>query len=201
MATPSDVLKMLSGRGGRHRRHPVLRPAGADAALLDPRARAERGRLRGRPRLRRLVDPRVPGDPGVGHAPDPRPRHRGDRPVHAAQDAQHQLLRAGPGHRRVLQPRPALHREEGRGLPPRHRHRRHRVLRARGRVLHLRLGALRPEPVLGLLLPRLDRGRVELGARAGARRLRRTSGTRSATRRGTSPSRRWTSTRISARRC
>ena len=27
------------------------------------------------------------------------PRHRGDRPVHEAQDAQHQLLRAGPGHR------------------------------------------------------------------------------------------------------
>ena len=59
-------------------------------------------------------------------------------------------------------PRPALHREEGGGLPQGHRHRRHRVLRARSRVLHLRLRALRPEPVLGLLLPRLDRGRVEL---------------------------------------
>ena len=31
--------------------------------------------------LRRLVDPRVPGDPGVRHAPDPRPEHRGRRPV------------------------------------------------------------------------------------------------------------------------
>ena len=40
---------------------------------------------------------------------------------------------------------------------------RHRVLRARGRVLHLRLGALRSEPVLGLLLRRLGRRRVELG--------------------------------------
>ena len=47
----------------------------------------------------------------------------------------------------------------------RHRHRRHRVLRARSRVLHLRRRALRPEPVLGLLLPRLGRGRVELRAR------------------------------------
>ena len=45
------------------------------------------------------------------------------------------------------------------------RHRRHRVLRPRSRVLHLRLRALRPEPVLGLLLPRLGRGRVELRAR------------------------------------
>ena len=44
-----------------------------------------------------------------------------------------------------------------------HRARRHRVLRARGRVLHLRLGALRPEPVLGLLLRRLGRRRLELG--------------------------------------
>ena len=93
MATPSDVLKMLSDEERRHRRHPLLRPSRAHAALLDPRARAHRGRLRGRARLRRLVDPRVPGDPGVGHAPDPGPRHRGDRPVHEAQDAQHQLLR------------------------------------------------------------------------------------------------------------
>ena len=50
------------------------------------------------------------------------------------------------------------------------RHRRHRVLRPRSRVLHLRLGALRPEPVLGLLLPRLGRGRVELRPRTRARR-------------------------------
>ena len=53
----------------------------------------------------------------------------------------------------------------------RHGHRRHRVLRSRSRVLHLRLGALRPEPVLRLLLPRLGRRRVELRARARARRL------------------------------
>ena len=31
----------------------------------------------------------------------PDPEHRGHRPVHAAQDAEHQLLRARPGHRRV----------------------------------------------------------------------------------------------------
>ena len=49
---------------------------------------------------------------------------------------------------RVLHARPALHREEGRGLPQGHRHRRHRVLRSGGRVLHLRLDPLRPEPAL-----------------------------------------------------
>ena len=158
------------GRGRRGRRRPLLRPARPHAALLDPGARADRGRLRGGSRLRRLVDPRLPGDPGVGHAPDARPEHRGHRPVPRAQDDQHQRVREGPGHRRELQPRPALHREEGRGLPQGHRPRRHRVLRSRSRVLHLRLGALRPEPVLGLLLPRLGRGRLELRSRLRARR-------------------------------
>ena len=70
----------------------------------------------------------------------------------------------GPGHRRVVLARPALRREEGRGVPQGHRHRRHCVLRSRGRVLHLRPGALRPEPALGVLLPRLVRGCVELRA-------------------------------------
>ena len=46
----SDVLKTAHGRGGRDRRHPLLRPPGAHAALLDPGPRAHRGRLRGRPR-------------------------------------------------------------------------------------------------------------------------------------------------------
>ena len=168
--TPSDVLKLDQGQRHRDRRRSVLRPAGADAALLGARARAHRGRVRGRSRLRRLVDPRVPGDPGVRHAPDPRSEHRGARSVPPAPDAQHQLLRARPAHRRVVLARPALHRAEGRGVPRVDRPRRHRVLRARSRVLHLRLGALRPEPVLRLLLPRLGRGRVELGPRARARR-------------------------------
>src|SRR4029078_2877920 len=66
---------------------------------------------------------------------------------------------------------PALHREEGGGVPEVHRSRRYRVLRARSRVLHLRLRALRPEPVLRLLLPRLGRGRVELRTGARARRF------------------------------
>ena len=90
------------GGGRRDRRPPLLRPAGPDAALLGARAPAHRGGVRGGLRLRRLVDPRLPGDPGVGHDPDARPQHGGDRPVPAAQDARPQLLRARPGHRRVV---------------------------------------------------------------------------------------------------
>ena len=59
-------------------------------------------------------------------------------------------------------PRPALRRQEGRGLPHVDRHRRHRLLRARGRVLHLRRRALPPGPALGDVLGRLDRGHLEL---------------------------------------
>ena len=122
------------------------------------------------------------------------------RPVPSAPDAEHQLLRARPAHGRVVHARPALHRAEGRGVPEVDRPRRHRVLRARSRVLHLRLGALRPEPVLRLLLPRLGRRRVELRSRARARRRARTSRTSRGTRRATSRSRRWTSSRTCAPR-
>ena len=75
-----------------------------------PAHELDRGRLRGRPRLRRLVDPRVPGDPGVGHAPDARPEHRGHRPV-----PQHTTLNINcfvrdPVTGESYTPRPALHR-------------------------------------------------------------------------------------------
>ncbi len=167
MATPKDVLHHGEGERGGDRRLPVLRPAGPDAALLGPRVRAHRGSVRRRDRVRRVVDPRVPGDPGVGHAPGARPRHRVHGPVHAAPHAQHQLLREGPGDRRDVQPRPALRREEGRAVPEADRHRRHQLLGTGGGVLHLRLDPVRPEPARGLLPHRCRRRRLELGRRAG----------------------------------
>ena len=88
-------------------------------------------------------------------------------PFRAAHDAEHQRASCSDpvtGERYSRDPRYIAKKAED--YLKRHRPRRHRVLRARGRVLHLRLGALRPEPVLGLLLPRLGRGRVELGPRA-----------------------------------
>ena len=76
------------------------------------------------------------------------------------------------------------------------RHRRHVLLRARSRVLRLRRRAVLPGPALRLLPGRLDRGHLELGPR----RRSRTSATNRATRRATSPSRPWTTSRICARR-
>src|SRR5207248_10836441 len=59
-------------------RLPLLRLARADAALLRTRARVERRCVRGGAGLRRLVDPWLPGDPGVGHDPRARPEHRSE---------------------------------------------------------------------------------------------------------------------------
>ena len=74
------------------------------------------------------------------------------------------------------------------------------VLRARGRVLHLRLRCASTRTSTRATTSSTRRGRVELRARRTSSTARRTSGTSRATRRATSPSRRWTSTRTSARR-
>ena len=69
------------------------------------------------PDVRRLVDPRLPGHPRVGHEADPRPDDGLRRPVPGREDAHPQLLHRRPVHRRALQPRPAQHRGQGRGVP------------------------------------------------------------------------------------
>ena len=101
---------------------------------------------------------------GRGHGPP--------RPVPQAQDAEHQLLRARPDHRRALQPRPAQRRPQGRGVPGRLRRGRHLLLRRRGRVLHLRLGALQLRAARELPPHRLGRGLVEHRPRGGRRQPR-----------------------------
>src|SRR5262249_4461412 len=52
------------------------------AALHGAAGRAERGLLRGRAGLRRLVHPRLDGDPCFRHAGDAGRHHRGDGSVH-----------------------------------------------------------------------------------------------------------------------
>ena len=126
MATPKDVIAMAKESGAADRRLPVLRPAGADAALLHPGlASSPRTSFEDGLGFDGSLDPRVPGDPGVGHAPGARPRHRVHGPVHEAPHAEHQLLREGPGDRRGVLARPAQHRAQGRAVPEADRHRRH----------------------------------------------------------------------------
>ena len=84
-------------------------------------------------------------------------------PVLDGADALAHLRHLRPAHARAVLARPAVHRLQGRGVPPDHRHRHHVVLGPRGGVLHLQLGAVRPERPRGLLPHRLGRGRVELG--------------------------------------
>ena len=151
------------------------------------------------PRLRRLLDPRVPGDQRVGHAAAARRQQRLPRPVPPAQDAERQLLHPRPDHPRGLQPRPAQRREEGRGLPRQQRHRRHRLLRPRGGVLHLRLRPARHRDQRGLLPHRLGRGLLELRLATGENGGP-TWATRPAPRAATSRSRPTTTTATCARR-
>ena len=119
-------------------------------------------------------------------------------PFRAAQDAGRQLLHPRPAHRRGLQPRPAQHRAQGGGVPHEHRHRRHRVLRAGGRVLHLRRRALRDQAEHRLLLRSTP---SPAPGTPGATRTAATAATRSGTRAATSRSRRSTTSPTCAPRC
>ena len=89
----------------------------------------ERGHVRGRPRLRRLVDPRVPADPGVGHDPDPGSR----RPPTSTRSMPRKTLIihcyvADPRHRsRATAVTPATWRQKAEDVPDVDRHRRHGV--------------------------------------------------------------------------
>ena len=64
--------------------------------------------VRGRPRLRRLLDPRLAGHLRVGHAADPRCRLGDPRPVHRGADALAALRDRRPDHARAVRadPRP-----------------------------------------------------------------------------------------------
>ena len=161
-----------------------------------PMSELERGAVRGRPRLRRLVDPRLAADQRVRHAGRARPDHGGDGPVLRRPTLSLICNIVDPITKEELLARPAQHRQEGRGVPEVDRHRRHRLLRSGAGVLHPRRHPLRPELAQRLLLPRLGRGRLE---HAAARKAR-TSATSRATRKATSRCRRPTRSRTSAAR-
>ncbi len=100
--TPAEVLRLVKDEGVEIVDFRFFDLPGLMQHFSVPAHELTEDGLRGGLRLRRLVDPGLPGDPGVGHAPAARPQHGGARPVPPAQDPEHQLLRPRPGHRRVL---------------------------------------------------------------------------------------------------
>ena len=195
------AAEVHQGRGRRDGRRPFLRPAGRHAALHRAGLLVRPVGLRRRPRLRRLVDPRLPGDPRVRHVAVPGPDDGVPRPLPRRQDAGRELLHPRPDHRRGLLPRPAQHRAQGDGLPVQHRHRRHGVLRPRGRVLRLRQRPLRdqgrtpastrstPRPAPGTPAPRTTTAATRSSTRAATSRWRRTTTSASCATRWSSSSR------------
>ena len=197
MTTPKDVLALAKEAGAQIVDFRFCDLPGLMQHFSVPIERARRDLVRGRVRVRRLVDPRLPGDPGVRHAPGPRPRGRVHRPVPPASHAGPQLLRQGPGHDRVYSPRPALRREEGRGATSSRRgSRRPRTgARSASSTSSTRSGSTRtstratttstPSRACGTPAPR---------------RAATTSATSPGTRRATSPCPPWTTTRTCAAR-
>ncbi len=137
--TPQDVMKMVQEQGSQVRRLPLHRYPWQGTARRRAGFRLRHGQVRGRPRLRRLLDRRLEGHSGLRHAVDARSRHRLHRSLHGRNHAGPVLRRGRAGRRQGLRPRPALDRQARRGLSEVLRHRRHRLLRPRTRILHLRL--------------------------------------------------------------
>ena len=128
------------GQGGQVRRPALHGHARQGAARHRAEQAVHQRQVRVRPRVRRLVDRRMEGHPGLGHAADARSRDRAHRPVHGRDDAAHHVRRDRAVRRQGLRARSALARQARRGVSEVVRARRHRVLRPRARVLRLRLG-------------------------------------------------------------
>ncbi len=146
----------------------VLRSARHVAAHDVAPASPRRVRVRRRARLRRLVDPRLAGDLGVGHVAHPRRNERDPRSRDGGAHALARLRGRRPRHARAVRARPAARGQARRGVPALDRHRRHVLHRPRVRVLRLRRGQLRARAERGALRGRLGRGVLEL-RQAGAR--------------------------------
>ncbi len=130
-----------------------------------------RGQVHRRPRLRRLVDRRLEGHRGLGHAAHARPEHRQHRPVLRGADADPHLRRGRAGRRQALRARSALARQARRGLHEGLGPRRRRLLRPRARVLRLRQRALAGRHVGLLLQDRIRGSGLEHGQGIRARQL------------------------------
>ena len=107
---PKDLLGLAKDRGAVMVDLKFMDFLGLWQHFTDPDRASSRGGLRGGPRLRRLVDPRLGGDQRLRHAGDAGPDHGGDGSVHEGPDAVAHLQHRRPDHQGSLQPRPAQHR-------------------------------------------------------------------------------------------
>ena len=185
-ADPGGGAPPGAGRGHRDRRRPVRRPARPHAALLGPRPRA-------RPRTSsRRASASTARRSGASRRSRSRTCSSCPTPTRPSIDPfrQHKTLNINCFVRDpvTLEPYsrdPRYVASKAEAYLRHDRARRHLLLRARGRVLHLRRRPLLPGPAPRLLPGRLGRGALELRHGRGPE----PRATRSAPRRGTSRSR------------
>ena len=163
MTTPAEVLSMLKEKEVKFVDLRFTDTRGKEQHVTVPSHTVDRGLLRRRQDVRRLVDRRLEGHQRVRHDADAGCLHGDDRSVLRRDHADPALRRDRAVDDAGLRPRPALARQARRGLPEVHRHRRPRAVRPRERILHLRQRALRHDHAGLLLRDRLHRGGVELG--------------------------------------
>ena len=164
--TVADVMKMVKENEVKFVDFRFTDTRGKEQHVIRARLRLRRRQVHVRPRLRRLLDRRLEGHRGLGHAADARPEHRQHRPVLRRADADPHLRRDRAGRRQALRARSALARQARRGLPEVVGPRRHRLLRPRARVLRLRQRALGRRHVGLLLEDRIRRSGLEHRARS-----------------------------------
>ena len=139
MATPADVIKMIKEKRGQVRRLSLHRHPRQGAARHGAGHGVRRGQVRARPRVRRLVDRRLEGHRGLGHAADAGSGHRQHRSVLRTRPTlilTCDVIEPADGKGYERDPRSLAKRAEAylKSIGPR----RHRLLRPRARVLHLR---------------------------------------------------------------
>ena len=87
MTTPADVLKMIKDKEVKFVDLRFTDTRGKEQHVSVPSKAFDADKFESRPRVRRLVDRRLEGHPGVGHAADAGPGDRLHRSVHGRDDA------------------------------------------------------------------------------------------------------------------
>ena len=169
MPTPKNVTDLIAQNGIKIVDLKFVDLPGTWQHFTIPVVRADERHLGRGHRLRRLQHPRLPADPGIGHAPVPGHQHRRRRPrVRGTRRCRIICDIYDPVTKEPYSRDPRYIAQQGRGVPQEHRHRRHVLLGPRGRVLHLRRHPLRVQTsTAALLLHRLRRGHLEHRPRRG----------------------------------